>query len=203
MTYLLRLSACLLLCVSLNSFGAVVSLSQSELWNFEHINISSSGGVSLPVYQDENGLVFITFFFMADGMSSAAIGDVDAGFDWDQFDTYSQSIVNRDENPWFFSLSVKDSFNNIASSETIELAFEEGQIFSVDLSGLASRNPINEVYVTISADLPLPANDSVAEYQISFGVSEVPLPAGIYLFLSGLLGLGLMRGRMISKEEQK
>ena len=26
-------------------------------------------------------------------------------------------------------------------------------------------------------------------------VSEVPLPAGIYLFLSGLVGLGLMRGR--------
>jgi len=27
------------------------------------------------------------------------------------------------------------------------------------------------------------------------GVSAVPLPAGIYLFLSGLVGLGLMRGR--------
>ena len=27
------------------------------------------------------------------------------------------------------------------------------------------------------------------------GASEVPLPAGIYLFLSGLVGLGLMRGR--------
>ena len=27
------------------------------------------------------------------------------------------------------------------------------------------------------------------------GASPVPLPAGIYLFLSGLVGLGLMRGR--------
>jgi len=29
------------------------------------------------------------------------------------------------------------------------------------------------------------------------------LPSGITLFLSGLVGLGLMRGKMISKEEQK
>ena len=29
----------------------------------------------------------------------------------------------------------------------------------------------------------------------NFSISEVPLPAGIYLFLSGLVGLGLMRGR--------
>ena len=29
----------------------------------------------------------------------------------------------------------------------------------------------------------------------TFGPSPVPLPAGIYLFLSGLVGLGLMRGR--------
>ena len=27
------------------------------------------------------------------------------------------------------------------------------------------------------------------------GLAPVPLPAGIYLFLSGLVGLGLMRGR--------
>ena len=33
-------------------------------------------------------------------------------------------------------------------------------------------------------------------WQVSIAsVSEVPLPAGIYLFLSGLVGLGLMRGR--------
>ena len=30
---------------------------------------------------------------------------------------------------------------------------------------------------------------------LQVSVSEVPLPAGIYLFLSGLVGLGLMRGR--------
>ena len=32
-------------------------------------------------------------------------------------------------------------------------------------------------------------------YLDQVSVSEVPLPAGIYLFLSGLVGLGLMRGR--------
>ena len=32
-------------------------------------------------------------------------------------------------------------------------------------------------------------------FEIAFSTSEVPLPAGIYLFLSGLVGLGLMRGK--------
>ena len=62
----------------------------------------------------------------------------------------------------------------------------------MNLLDLASRNPINEVYVTISADLSLPGYDSVAEYELSFGlgsVSEVPLPSGIILLLSALSGL--------------
>ena len=67
-----------------------------------------------------------------------------------------------------------------------------GTLFSANLMNLGSRNPITEVYVTISAELPLPGNDSVAEYELSFGlgsVSEVPLPSGIILLLSALSGL--------------
>ena len=33
------------------------------------------------------------------------------------------------------------------------------------------------------------------DYGITYAPAPVPLPAGIYLFLSGLVGLGLMRGR--------
>ena len=36
---------------------------------------------------------------------------------------------------------------------------------------------------------------SWAVHDGDIGASPVPLPAGIYLFLSGLVGLGLMRGR--------
>jgi hypothetical protein len=38
-------------------------------------------------------------------------------------------------------------------------------------------------------------NSAIYYDNLNFTVSEVPLPAGIYLFLSGLVGLGLMRGR--------
>jgi len=38
-------------------------------------------------------------------------------------------------------------------------------------------------------------NGSWAVHDGDIGASPVPLPAGIYLFLSGLVGLGLMRGR--------
>ena len=38
-------------------------------------------------------------------------------------------------------------------------------------------------------------NTSYVEISFSTVASPVPLPAGIYLFLSGLVGLGLMRGR--------
>ena len=176
--------------------AATVSLSGAQISEFEQIYISGSSGSTFQTHQTVDGVTFLTYFIMADGISSAAIGDVDAGFDWSIYDTYTQSIKNYDENPWNFSLTVTDSSFNFAESLTVELAPQEEQIFSVNLLDLASRNPINEVYVTISADLSLPGNDSVAEYELSFGlgsVSEVPLPSGIILLLSALSGLLLAR----------
>ena len=102
MKSILRVIACLSLCVSLNSFGAVVSLSQSEILNFEQINTSSSGGYSFITGIPQDGVTFVTYFILEPGTSSADIGDNDADFNWDQFDTYSQSIFNRDYNSWFF-----------------------------------------------------------------------------------------------------
>ena len=173
-------------------YAATVTLSGAQISEFEQIYISGSSGSTVQTHQTDDGVTFLTYFIMANGISSAAIGDVDAGFDWSIYDTYTQSIKNYDENPWNFSLTVTDSSFNFAESLTVELAPQEEQIFTVNLLDLASRNPINEVYVTISADLSLPGNDTVAEYELSFGlgsVSEVPLPSGIIFLLSSLSGL--------------
>ena len=180
------------------AYAATVSLSGAQISEFEQIYISDSSGSTFQTHQTVDGVTFLTYFIMTDGISSAAIGDVDAGFDWSTYDTYSQSIKNYDENPWNFSLTVTDSSFNFAESLTVELAPQEEQIFSVNLLDLASRNPINEVYVTIWADLSLPGNDSVAEYELSFGlgsVSEVPLPNGIILLLSAFSSLLLFKRR--------
>ena len=54
---------------------------------------------------------------------------------------------------------------------------------------LASINPADN-QVNISSHTNLGGSEMLLG-----GLAAVPLPAGIYLFLSGLVGLGLMRGR--------
>ena len=65
------------------------------------------------------------------------------------------------------------SFRDVAAGETLSILTDEGRFL------------IGSWYqLTFNPD----------DYGMIF-VSEVPLPAGITLFLSGLVGLGLMRGR--------
>ena len=83
------------------------------------------------------------------------------------------------------------------TSNPVEIGEDEEQVLSVDLSSLANLNNIEEIYVTISAELPLPGNDSVSEYELSFQVSEVPLPASSWLFSLSVATLIIVRrGRL-------
>ena len=104
--------------------------------------------------------------------------------------------MNRDENPWYFSLSVKDTTNLIASSSSYELQTNEEKIFSVDLSQLNSRNPIDAVWVTVSGNIPEPGNDAVLEWDLYFEmgeVNEIPIPGSIIFILSALSSLLLVK----------
>ena len=180
------------------AYAATVSLSQSEILNFEQINTSSPGGYSFITGIPQDGVTFLTYFVLESGPNSADIGDDEAGFNWDEFDTYSQSILNRDENPWYFSLSVKDTTNLIASSSSYELQTNEEKIFSVDLSQLNSRNPIDAVWVTVSGNIPEPGNDAVLEWDLYFEmgeVNEIPIPGSIIFILSALSSLLLFKRR--------
>ena len=93
------------------AYAATVTLSGAQISEFEQINISGASGATItqPTNQTTvNGVTFLTYFVMALGQVSADIGDNEFGLDWSEFDTYSQTIKNYDENPWYFSLSAKD-----------------------------------------------------------------------------------------------
>jgi len=138
-TYLLRLVACLFLCVSLNTFGATI-------YSF--------------VSNHNNGQEYLASINPADNQVNIA-------------------------------------HTNLGGSEMLlgGLAFGDGLIYSFVSNHnngqeyLASINPAdNQVNIISHTNLG-------GSEMLLGGLAAVPLPAGIYLFLSGLVGLGLMRGR--------
>ena len=175
------------------SSAAMVSLNLNDILGFSQLNFSGSvSAQSAQTNVDANGVTFLTFWVSGDGQVSADIGSQGLSLDWSAFDTFSQSILNHDENTWNFSLSASDGISTQTSS-TIGIAPDQEQSFSVNLLPLANLNSIEEIYITFSANLPLPGLDTVSEYELSFTVNEVPLPASSWLFGSAIMGLGLVR----------
>jgi len=175
------------------SSAAMVSLNLNDILGFSQLNFSGSvSAQSAQTNVDANGVTFLTFWVLGNGQVSADIGSQGLSLDWSAFDTFSQSILNHDENTWNFSLSASDGISTQTSS-TIGIAPDQEQSFSVNLLPLANLNSIEEIYITFSANLPLPGLDTVSEYELSFTVNEVPLPASSWLFGSAIMGLGLVR----------
>ena len=175
------------------SSAAMVSLNLNDILGFSQIDFS--GNVSAQSAQtnvDANGVTFLTFWVLGDGEVSADIGSQGLTLDWSAFDTFSQSILNHDENTWNFSLSASDGISTQTSS-TIGIAPDQEQSLSVSLLPLANLNSITEIYITISANLPLPGLDTVSEYELSFAVNEVPLPASSWLFSLSIAALLFVR----------
>ena len=176
--------------------ASTVFLSLDQITEFEQINLSNTDGFSFATHQNENGVVFLTYFVLQSGQATADVGTEDAHYDWSQFDTYNQSIYNYDENAWTFSVSVADSDGNIVSSDPVSIPPEENNIFSLDLLSLSSREIIDEVWVTVSGDIPLPGNDAVSEWELSFGLgsaAEVPLPPAFLLYSLSIMPIVLSR----------
>ena len=176
--------------------ASTVFLSLDQITEFEQINLSNTDGFSFATHQNENGVVFLTYFVLQSGQATADVGTEDAHYDWSQFDTYNQSIYNYDENAWTFSVSVADIDGNIVSSDPVSIPPEENNIFSLDLLSLSSREIIDEVWVTVSGDIPLPGNDAVSEWELSFGLgsaAEVPLPPAFLLYSLSIMPIVLSR----------
>ena len=177
------------------SSAAMVSLNLNDILGFSQIDFS--GSVSAESQQtnvDANGVTFLTFWVMGNGQVSADIGSQGISLDWSAYDTFSQSIFNHDENTWNFSLSASDGISTQTSS-IIEIAPDQEQSLSVSLLPLANLNSIEEIYITISANLPLPGLDTVSEYELSFAVNEVPLPASAWFFSLSIAALMLVRSK--------
>jgi len=177
------------------SSAAMVSLNLNDILGFSQIDFSGSVfAQSEQTNVDANGVTFLTFWVMGNGQVSADIGSQGISLDWSAYDTFSQSILNHDENTWNFSLSASDGISTQTSS-TIEIAPDQEQSLSVSLLPLANLNSIEEIYITISANLPLPGLDTVSEYEISFAVNEVPLPASACFFSLSIASLILVRSK--------
>ena len=175
------------------SSAAMVSLNLNDILGFSQIDFSGSvSAQSAQTNVDANGVTFLTFWVLGDGEVSADIGSQGLTLDWSAFDTFSQSILNHDENTWNFSLSASDGISTQTSS-TIGIAPDQEQSLSVSLLPLANLNSITEIYITISANLPLPGLDTVSEYELSFAVNEVPLPASSWFFSLSIAALLFVR----------
>jgi len=177
------------------SSAAVVSLNLNDILGFSQIDFS--GSVSAESEQtnvDANGVTFLTFWVLGNGQVSADIGSQGLSLDWSAYDTFSQSILNHDENKWNFSLSASDGITTQTSS-TLEIDSGQEQSLSVNLLPLANLDSIEEIYITISANLPLPGLDTVSEYELSFAVNEVPLPASSWFFSLSIAALLFVRSK--------
>ena len=177
------------------SSAATVSLNSNDILDFSQIDFS--GSVTAQSQQtniDTNGVTFLTFWVLGNDQVSADIGSQGLTLDWSAFDTFSQSILNRDENTWSFSLSASDG-QSTQTSSTIELTPSEEQSLSVNLLPLANLDNITQVYITVSANLPLPGLDTVSEYELRFDVSEVPLPASSWFFSLSIAALLFARSK--------
>ena len=177
------------------SSAAMVSLNLNDILGFSQIDFSGSvSAQSAQTNVDANGVTFLTIWALGDGEVSADIGRQGLTLDWSAFDTFSQSILNHDENTWNFSLSASDGISTQTSS-TIGIAPDQEQSLSVSLLPLANLNSITEIYITISANLPLPGLDTVSEYELSFAVNEVPLPASSWFFSLSIAALLFVRSK--------
>ena len=187
MKSLLRVVACLSLCVSLNSFGAILG---SSTINF---NSSGSSWFATPLvlidgsspthhtiqitslttnYNNGNtdflpsGLNFIQHMQGASRTMTLNIVDTN----------YIKTLQVGPSGTWTSDGSTNDFIGRLMP---INPNFTSSGSFYPNWTGHGSVN--SSAYGALEI--------------IAYGTSPVPLPAGIYLFLSGLVGLGLMRGR--------
>ena len=219
MTYLLRLVACLFLCVSLNSFGAIIKISYSgqidtvspelsqgsvglgQSFNGHFIFNTEISDDSVYEYFSNEGLVTLRESHHQGAVLEAIINFESNVFTFDTGQVYMYNEISQGitrigwtgQNP-----IIGDSINgNILNSITLA---------GINLPNLISiDNPPNTNSLSsfdINSYSPIlylwynPTGNFFNTGSIDFiEASEVPLPAGIYLFLSGLVGLGLIKRR--------
>ena len=162
MANLFRLSACLFLCVSLNSFGAYFVQLDGTIVNpitdRDGTPLNYSGNNLEPFADLSYADLYFADLTRANLTGASLLGASLNSADLDNADLSNANLIGAD-----LTDATMDGLNLHGALYNEQTLFDSSY------------------------------KDPVAEGMIF--VSEVPLPAGIYLFLSGLVGLGLMRGK--------
>ena len=202
MTYLLRLIACLFVLLSFNANSATVT-TQVQKMSYESIDYDSCDfGPELCEsytidYSNED--LFFTFTATWDDVLSILGISVSDGNSFQFADGYDTDGY-EDSGPLPHS----------SESESVTIDVLDGEITSFQaynyysdhlgetLSSTSWVYDDNELVRTYSIDYfsEMSYDSNTLTYDV-ISSSPIPLPAGIYLFLSALVGLGLMRGRNV------
>ena len=204
------LTFCLLTTFSTDSsWASVVSLQSGEIQDMVAVD-QGSPAFSFKTDHTDDGAVFLTFWlYIENGYRVGSIATpVSWNADWSDHSLFQQRIINRDESPWTFSMSIDDGANIYTSNVlaldgvsgdeispnvtegTLLFDFSSLEFESVDLSNILS------VSLNISGVLPVDNYDRVAEYELAFevgDVSPVPIPSSMLLFASSLMLLSLRK----------
>ena len=220
MKSLLRVVACLSLCVSLNSFGALYNISlEGNITNVPE-------GLEESVFIGDNVSAF--FLFSTSEFSSIVEFESERFFYNSSLISYEMNMgmiqasggggrieISNDiiENNQIIDRLILQSSGGLPQSQYLNGNFDLSSLhigatfLDYDASAFNEGYPFPTISLTDFETIALSIQYKVSteldpEQFIVLGarassaeLSEVPLPAGIYLFLSGLVGLGLMRGR--------
>ena len=192
-----------------SSWASMVSLNSDEIQDMEPVN-QGAPAFSFMTNETDDGAIFLTFWLsFQNGYSSGSMSTpVSWSADWSEHTSFQQRIINRDESPWTFSMSIDDGSSTYTSNSLLLAGVSEDEvtanvtegILSFDFSTLELETVdlanIASVTLKISAVLPVNDYDRVAEYEVAFEVGDlnpVPLPASLLLFSSALALLILRR----------
>ena len=203
MTYLLRLVVCLSLCVSLNSFGAI-------------LQTSTNGHLTGALQINVGGNLFDATFYFQNCQDIDNFNGCDQAEDFTFQDASIALLASQALNDQVLTGIFDDDPSLTAGCESLssDILFNRQCFlytpYDIDASNGWGSGPIRSAVAhnisSINAEDNSPglsgfsyssnfSSNSVLVYWEASQPSPVPLPAGIYLFLSGLVGLGLMRGR--------
>ena len=202
MTYLLRLVACLFLCTSTQTYAANVSSTMQLASTTDYYFELGADPESQTIFTDY--LPSNTFF-----QFSAS---------YDEVNNLSVTLQGTTTNTFSFQDGYHNedcdvSGNCITVTQSVDATVIAGQLLSFTVWEREFRDENSEIEdetrtITFNNLYGLLTDETnilygLGDYETNFKINyvsantPVPLPAGIYLFLSGLVGLGLMRGRNV------
>jgi hypothetical protein len=169
------------------------TVSSSDLQLFHQVAASDTSVVTFRT--DPVTAKFSTIFPLLNGEQYSDVGTI-TNINYDPTgDMFELNVFNNNENPWDFSL-ILNGVEYALSKTTIVNG--TSAILSVALSG--GTGFITSVAVRVAGLLPLgdPLHPSATGYpdrNAEYSISAVPIPPALFLFGTGMVGLGLLTHR--------